>query len=405
MLGQRTLASSHGFLGFLGMHSDAPQFLFACCQCGAQATLKQEIQRTWPQLRFAYSRPGFVTFKNVSDQPLPIDLELKSVFARTYGFSLGRVEATDPEELARHVCDIVQQSQQPIDAIHIWERDQRLPGERGFQPGPTAETTSLGDQILAAAQARNLCTGPTSVNRPAKLRDHVLDCILIDPGNWYVGHHVATSTVHRQPGGVFHLTLPAHAVSRAYLKMNEALNWSRLPVTPGDACVEIGSAPGGASQALLDRGMVVTGVDPAEMAPGLLEHPKFTHIRKRGSHVKRREYQAFKWLMSDTNSTPTYTLDTVESIVTYQQNNIRGMLLTLKLTDWSLAEQIPEFVQRVISWGYPYVRVRHLAYNRQEVCLAAMKSRSMRRRRKTSIRKSEPLEQEERQPQDESQPA
>ena len=47
--------------------------------------------------------------------------------------------------------------------------------------------------------------------------------------------------------------------------MDEALQWSRLPVQKGDAVVEIGSAPGGACQRLLEGGLKVTGVDPSEM--------------------------------------------------------------------------------------------------------------------------------------------
>jgi hypothetical protein len=44
-----------------------------------------------------------------------------------------------------------------------------------------------------------------------------------------------------------------------------------------------------------------------------------------------------------------------------------------------LADSLAECVQRVRSWGYRYVNVRQLAFNRQEVCLAAMDSRALRR--------------------------
>jgi 23S rRNA (cytidine2498-2'-O)-methyltransferase len=55
------------------------------------------------------------------------------------------------------------------------------------------------------------------------------------------------------------------------------------------------------------------------------------------------------------------------------------MLLTLKLPNWELADSLPDYVQRVRSWGYRYVNVRQLAFNRQEVCVAAMDSRRLRR--------------------------
>ena len=154
--------------------------------------------------------------------------------------------------------------------------------------------------------------------------------------------------------------------------MEEALHWSRLPI-PRDARVaEIGSAPGGASQALLARGFYVTGIDPAEMDPAVLEHPRFTHLRRRSTQVRRREFRKIRWLTVDMNVAPSYTLDAVEEIVTHPEINIRGMLLTLKLPDWNLAAEVPEYLARIKSWGYNLIRARQLQHNRREICVAAL---------------------------------
>jgi 23S rRNA (cytidine2498-2'-O)-methyltransferase len=118
--------------------------------------------------------------------------------------------------------------------------------------------------------------------------------------------------------------------------------------------------------------MMVTGIDPAEMAPVVLEHPHFTHIRRRSTQVRRREFRKIRWLTADMNVAPEYTLAAVEAIVTHPQTNIRGLLLTLKLPDWKLAARLPEYLERVGSWGYNVVRARQLQYNRREVCLAAL---------------------------------
>ena len=134
---------------------------------------------------------------------------------------------------------------------------------------------------------------------------------------------------------------------------------------------EIGSAPGGASQALLARGLVVTGIDPAEMAPAVLSHPRFTHIRRRSMEVRRRDFQKIRWLTADMNVAPEYTLDAVEAIVTHPRVSIRGLLLTLKLPQWELAARLPEYLARIRSWGYNLVQARQLQYDRREVCVAA----------------------------------
>jgi 23S rRNA (cytidine2498-2'-O)-methyltransferase len=202
----------------------------------------------------------------------------------------------------------------------------------------------------------------------------VTDVIVIEPTEWWLGYHVATAMHLTWPGGIYPLEQPQHAVSRAYLKMSEAIAWSQLPIEAGQTIAEIGCAPGGASQALLDRGLLVLGIDPAEVEPIVQAHPKFVHMRKRGHEVRRREFRKVRWLAADMNVAPQYTLDTVEAIVTHPEVEIRGLLLTLKLLDWSLSAEIPNYLDRIRSWGYSDVIVRQLSHNRQEVCVCAQKS-------------------------------
>jgi hypothetical protein len=47
--------------------------------------------------------------------------------------------------------------------------------------------------------------------------------------------------------------------------------------------------------------------------------------------------------------------------------------LTLKLLDWQMAEQLPEHLFRIRTWGYKELHVRQLQHNRQEICVAALR--------------------------------
>jgi 23S rRNA (cytidine2498-2'-O)-methyltransferase len=179
---------------------------------------------------------------------------------------------------------------------------------------------------------------------------------------------------------------PDDAVSRAWLKMEEALRWSQFPLAAGARCADLGSAPGGASQALLNRGLHVMGVDPAQMHRRVLEHPRFVHVRQRVSQVRRREFRKVRWLTADMNVAPEYTLEAVEAIVTYCDVNVRGMLLTLKLPDWKLADRVPEYLERARGWGFNLVAARQLRCNRQEICLAALKKPFVRKSPKPQLR-------------------
>lgn len=349
-------------------------FLMITCQVGAEHAVKHELAQRWPMFRFAYSRPGFMTFKLPADLKLSDDFNLESVFTRSFAFSLGKATGGDLASLSKQVRTLA--GDRPYEKLHVFPRDTAAPGEHGYEPGlnPAADDA----EAAIRAELANLEFDPRPLARAGQL---VLDCVLVQPNEWWVGYHRARGWASRRPGGLSRFKLPDDAVSRAYLKMEEALRWSKLPARPGERAVEIGCAPGGSCQALLRRGLSVAGIDPAAMHPTLLAHPRFVHIRKRAADVRRRDFRQVRWLVADMNVAPTFTLDAAEAIVGHRQVNIRGLLLTLKLLDWKLAEQVPDYLARVRSWGFPYVRARQLQFNRQEICVAAF-------RRKPAPRKS-----------------
>ena len=355
-----------------------PQFLFVTCQVGAETSVKRELGRRWPEFRFAYSRPGFLTFKLPAEHRLKTDFDLESVFARAHGFCLGKASAEEPEALARRVWEVY--GDRSVRRVHVWERDSAQPGDHGFEPAITPAAVEAHGAILGHCPRREeLADDVDDPWAEGRRGEFVLDCVLVGPGEWWVGYHRVKSAASRWPGGMLRLELPPDAVSRAWLKMEEALCWSQLPIGPGARCADIGSAPGGASQALLDRGLIVLGIDPAEMHSEVLAHPHFTHLRRRVAQVRRREFRKIRWLVADMNVAPRYTCDAVESIVTHPEVRVRGMLLTLKLFDQGLADSLPEHVERVRSWGYNVVRARQLQYNRQEVCVAALQKPFLRK--------------------------
>jgi 23S rRNA (cytidine2498-2'-O)-methyltransferase len=389
-------------------------FLFITCQIGAERAVKAELAQHWGDFRFAYSRPGFLTFKLPDKHRLADDFELHSVFARAYGFSLGKVKGQDHAEMAQEAWKLL--GHRKVERIHVWARDEAEAGDHGYEPSITPQALEVHARLLEHWPGRKLpyngadkgdspifayplTPGPSpktgegrntwlpakigaipkllapkaaDMLRSARRGEYILDCVLVEPNEWWIGFHRADQMATRWPGGMLALELPASAVSRAWLKMEEALRWSQLPIPSGAHIAEIGSAPGGASQALLARGMIVTGIDPAEMHADVLKDPHFTHLRRRSTQVRRREFRKIRWLTVDMNVAPSYTLDAVEAIVLHPQVSIRGMILTLKLPEWSLAASVPEYIDRVKSWGYNIVRARQLQNNRREICLAAM---------------------------------
>ncbi|QDS99026.1 SAM-dependent methyltransferase [Adhaeretor mobilis] len=360
-----------------------PKFVFASCQYGAEVVVKSEMARRQPELRLAFSRPGFITFKLPEESTEWQTALPRSPFTRASGFSLGKVQGAQATEMAAAVWQLPEvvaflETNSPVD-LHVWQRDAATPGKRGFEPGTTALATEVREQLGKASTCEAITQRTAEPVGPAPRNQWVLDVVLVEPGEWWIGCHRTEHRTACWPGGVPDLQSPEDPVSRAYMKLSEALQWSALPIARDDRCVEIGSSPGGASQRLLEAGLEVLGVDPAAMDDSVLAHPSFTHIRKRAGDVRRKTFSDSHWLFADVNATPTYTLDAVEDIVTHSSSTIRGMILTLKLTNWDLAEELPALTERVKSWGYQDVRLRQLAFNGKEICLVALRNRSQRR--------------------------
>jgi len=369
------------------MSKDELQFVFMTCHAGAESAVKAEVARLVPEWRLSFSRPGFLTFKHAGDHEID-DRQLAErnwTFAHAHGISLGRLTGEKLGELVQQVWNLEAvnklAAKGKLAGIHVWQLERPATDERDEAPVATPLCMEIENALRATSpdSCPKLRRADDERRRAAPRNERVLDIIVLAPGEWWVGHHLAVRRHERWPGGRIPVLLPQHAVSRAYAKMEEAIQWSGLPLAPGDECVEIGCAPGGASQALLERGLFVTGIDPADVDPAVLAHPRFRHLKKRGKDVRRKEFEGVRWLAADMNIAPESTLDEVETIVTHPGISVRGLVLTLKLSDWSVAARLPELAARVRGWGLKEVRMRQLVTGGQEVCLVALKRKALRR--------------------------
>jgi 23S rRNA (cytidine2498-2'-O)-methyltransferase len=379
------------------MSHGSAQFVFMTCRSGAEAAVKAEVARMEPHWRFSYSRPGFLTFKHEGNRPLD-DRQLAErnwTFAHAHGISLGRVHGESLGHLAANLWQlesvVALASKGEIADIHVWEPESTVPSDSDGDQSitPLCHEIAAAVHIAAPESCTKLQRSTSPHGQAAPRNSLVLDIIVLAPGEWWIGCHRAVRRHERWPGGAIPVRMPDHAVSRAYAKMEEALQWSALPLEKEDECVEVGCAPGGASQALLDRGLFVTGIDPADVDPAVLAHSRFRHLKKRGKDVRRKEFEGVRWLAADMNIAPDSTLDEIEAIVTHPGLAIRGMVLTLKFPDWNAATSLPELAARVSGWGFRDVRTRQLVTGGKEICLVALRRKALRRLgRKARHRKS-----------------
>ncbi len=341
-----------------------PTFAMLGCANGAEAVVKAEVQKAgW---RLAFSRPGFVTVKHDEAVPLP-----RGIFIRTASHSIGsgRGEHSIPiiEKLRADLKDAGFDAR-PLDHLHVWPRD-RLPiGKFDFEPEIDPLSRAVAGEIFTAV--RGEFVSGDAANLIAQADQRVLDVVLVEPGHWFWGWHVAGDWPSRWPGALQPISPQHEPISRAYYKAAEAIVWSGFHMQAGDSAVEVGSAPGGACGRLLELGLNVIGIDPAAMDPRIGEHPRYRHITARAGDLKRSEFRGVKWMLVDSNVKPDQTLSTVENIVTHPGIPIEGILLTLKLGDYERADQIDRWLTRVRQWNPSDVRVRQLARNKCEICIA-----------------------------------
>lgn len=389
-----------------------PPYLFVTCQAGMEALVKAEYLAQVPVARAAFSRPGLVTFKLPTAAPA-LDWVPTGILPRTFGHSFCQVcdEGDDvgseggtgsrgPRLGARAFGDLLQDpatfgadpTRQRLiaaavqtlataaptatwDGLHVWIRDGLAPASHaGRQPAaaPPAGWRHFVADLQRALESQQRLPAQRTANANAPLGRRVLDVCLLESDQLLLGEHRVQTPAQRWPGGVIPLVPTATPpISRAYFKVREAVSWGGLDLRPGQLCVEMGSAPGGSCQWLLEQDLRVIGIDPAEIDPQVAQHPKFTHLRCRGGEVKRRAIAGCDWLLSDANLPPNYVLDTLADLLQHPQVQPRGLIITLKLPITQLLEHWNQWAERVASWGFRQIRGRQLIFNRQEVCLVA----------------------------------
>jgi 23S rRNA (cytidine2498-2'-O)-methyltransferase len=354
------------------------EFLFALCQRGAEVALKREAARRSPELAPAYQRPGLVTFR--SPTGVTPELALPWVFARASGMSLGA--ARDLPAAIERIESFCQRAQlaSPL-CLQVVERDLFRPDEEpaGYQRGALAAALERGlresaDRLFSAR----------SLPEPGEL---VLSAIVAKDDPWVLGLHRHDQTRCPYPGGRYPLALPPDLPSRAYAKIEEAIQAFSLPIRAGDTALELGAAPGGAAYALLRRGVAVTGVDPGQMEPYVLSFrgpsgARLSHLQKPMGALTRAELPAsVQWLLMDVHLAPQIALRTARKVASWFRDTLLGAVLTLKLNDWAFADQVDSFLAQAREMGLSAPCAKQLASHRQELCVVGLTGRGEARKR------------------------
>ncbi len=313
--------------------------------------MKLEVERDQPSLRPAFSRPGLLTFKSDESNDVP-----RSSFARVSGTSLGSFAKLDEvaAAIAAHTSKNV--------VVHVFEREPT-------DAGPPAFLERMKDELAAACTEAGVQLGELRSGAT------VCDVIVAEGEPTFVGYRLHRESDWSVAGGLPRILIPPSAPSRAFAKIEEALCWIRPALRPSETVLEIGSAPGGVSAALVGRGLKVVGIDPGDMDEAFLARAgnRFTHVKSAMGAVTRDAFPPnVAWIVLDVNLAPQVAVHGLKRFVAaYRGRSLRGVFLTLKMNDDAAVAAIPTLLARVAGMGLTGVRSTQLPSNRSEICVFA----------------------------------
>ena len=324
----------------------ATEFLFTLTNPGSEKALKLEVEAMGLCWRSSYQRRGFVTFK--TEGPFSLDsLEVELACARRVCLSLGKFATREAAVERLGDAGVIH---------HAKFHDRKMQGVN---------------------QAGGVVRPPEG--------ELIGTVVELGEGEFWTGVHRHRRFLSPDPAGDSGIAMTERSPSRAWLKLEEAMRFFDLEITSKDIVAELGCAPGGVVLALLDRGVSVIGVDPAKMAAVVMEsgitdreatsvgRPWFYHCRKPAALASKRDLgQGVTWFMSDMNQSPEVVLKECARFCKMAPS-IRGVLITLKLTDLAQVAEKPVWIAALREMGFTTVRLQQLAVHHKEFALLAIR--------------------------------
>ena len=268
--------------------SPRPQFLFITCQVGAEKAVKGEPPRCRPHFPLRLFPTRFLDLQAARGLWSPAGIFRAPCHLRPdFWFFAGAGHRRRSGHRWPKNAWALFAGPRPWDQRTRRQRDTALAGVNTILEPPPAQRAKRPTRPFAdiASAPQRLADEEADRRQPARPGAVGDGLHLARPGAVVDRLPSGQRVPSQWPGGLMPLVLPPQAISRAWLKMEEALRWAQLPIPQGARWAEIGSAPGGSSQALVERGYYVTGIDPAVMDPApawvIRVSPIFAAVRAR----------------------------------------------------------------------------------------------------------------------------
>ncbi len=230
-------------------------------------------------------------------------------------------------------------------------------------PYPMYNKKDFVEPIIKSLQKNRI-----SIDNSSK---QILSVVLFQ-NKMYVGYSTVTQSLTSWPLGHLHYAFKTEQPSRAEFKIAESVELFNLDLSKYKTAIDLGAAPGGWSRFLLEKGMSVVAVDPAELNPGLFKYEKLKHFKCLSQDFfKKHPNSNFDMIVNDMRMDVQGSVEVMLNAFDHLKRN--GIaIMTLKLNPRKKLEEI-EYGIKNLSKKYTILHTRQLYHNRSEVTVVLSK--------------------------------
>jgi 23S rRNA (cytidine2498-2'-O)-methyltransferase len=266
-----------------------------------------------------------------------------------------------------------------LPAFEQLERGQRFAVQTRFiqaEGHPVKRPYSSGqlNQVLAEAIAEE-SGAVESIKKP-----QIVVSLLCVAEKGYLGISPAKENLSDWPGGARHFAQTPEQISRAEFKLLEALEGFGVALPARGQVLDLGAAPGGWTRLLLEAGLHVVAVDPANLDARLARQPRLEHYRGYAeTYLEQavKTHKSFAVIVNDMRMDARDAARLLDRAAQCLRGD--GFVISVFKLPHATREIKPLATLRealnLLSRHYGIVQARQLFHNRQEVTVLAAQPR------------------------------
>jgi 23S rRNA (cytidine2498-2'-O)-methyltransferase len=248
----------------------------------------------------------------------------------------------------QQIVDFVRSLDAPLDtqvAVQVWESGKTTASPQAVRLGVTAALAERGIEAVrsGSAQVLSVCVGEN------------VTAVALNGSSWALSDW---------PGGRLRLAHSPAQISRSEFKLEEL--FSLYDIESGGTGLDLGASPGGWTRILLRHNYhTVHAVDPADLAPVLVDDPGVIHHRTTAGEFLRNTRERFDIVVNDMKMVPELSAQVMVDAA--DRLNPGGYaIVTLKLDAPDAVNQVDRAL-KTFGTRYDVVFARQLQHNRHEL--------------------------------------